>query len=376
MSIWQVTSLGELCEITGGNSAPQGTEPYDGGTMPFVRMRDLGRYHFTSNLNQTDDKLTEEAIQKYRMKIFEPGCILFPRSGSVFLNHRAILGTHASIVSHIGVMQNFSKSINVHFLYYFLQTYDMTRLSKKTTGVDSIAFSDVKRIEVPIPPLPEQERIVHLLGEVESLRAARLNANESMSQFVPALFNEIFGNVIENKKRWKQQKLGDVCEIRTGKLNSNAAVENGKYPFFTCSREIFSIDTYAFDCEAVLLSGNNAAGDFDVKLYKGKFNAYQRTYVITIKDDYADKLDYLVLKTTLENNLSSLKYQSIGGLTKYLTLGMITSIQVPLPPLAMQREFAARVEDARVVQEMQRKSAERIEALWQSMLARAFAGEI
>jgi type I restriction enzyme S subunit len=60
-------------------------------------------------------------------------------------------------------------------------------------------------------------------------------------------------------------------------------VENGEYPFFTCSRKIFSINKYAFDCKAVLLAGNNASGDFNVKYYEGKFNAYQRTYVITIK---------------------------------------------------------------------------------------------
>jgi type I restriction enzyme S subunit len=80
---------------------------------------------------------------------------------------------------------------------------------------------------------------------------------------------------------WEIKTLGEVCNISTGKLNANAAVENGQYPFFTCSREIFTIDHFAFDCEAILLAGNNAVGDFNVKHYKGKFNAYQRTYVIT-----------------------------------------------------------------------------------------------
>jgi len=72
--------------------------------------------------------------------------------------------------------------------------------------------------------------------------------------------------------------------IKTGKLDANAAVEGGQYPFFTCSRDIFAIDTYAFDCEAILLAGNNAVGDFNVKHYNGKFNAYQRTYVITVNE--------------------------------------------------------------------------------------------
>lgn len=144
-------------------------------------------------------------------------------------------------------------------------------------------------------------------------------------------------------------KLEDICDVRTGKLNSNAAKADGEYPFFTCSREVFRIDKYAFDCEAILLSGNNASGDFDVKRYSGKFNAYQRTYVVTIKDEFRDKLDYQILQTTLENNLASLIYQSIGGLTKYLTLGMITSIEIPLPPLEIQREIVARIKTERAI---------------------------
>lgn len=232
MSKWSFVALGEICELTGGNSAPQGSQPYDGGTLPFVRMRDLGRYHFTSNLNQTDDKLTEDAVQKYRMKIFEPGCILFPRSGSVFLNHRAILGVRASIVSHIGVLHKFSDSINVRFLYYYLQTYDMTRLSKKTTGVDSIAFSDVVKIQVPLPPLPEQERIVRLLDEAESLRATRERANVRMEQFVPALFQEMFGDKNNNEAKWKVSELQEVSlKITDGTHWPPKFVKNG-IPFY------------------------------------------------------------------------------------------------------------------------------------------------
>ena len=79
---------------------------------------------------------------------------------------------------------------------------------------------------------------------------------------------------------WRECKLGEIATYRTGKLNSNASTENGKYPFFTCSPITAKIDNYAFDEEALLLAGNNANGIFSLKYYKGKFNAYQRTYLI------------------------------------------------------------------------------------------------
>ena len=99
-------------------------------------------------------------------------------------------------------------------------------------------------------------------------------------------------------------------------MDSNAAVEGGKYPFFTCARETSAIDDYAFDCEALLLAGNNANADYSVKHYKGRFNAYQRTYVITINES---ALTYAYARLVLEYLLGDLKRFSKGTNTKYLT---------------------------------------------------------
>src|SRR5690606_26474549 len=96
--------------------------------------------------------------------------------------------------------------------------------------------------------------------------------------------------------------LGDMVQFKTGKLNSNAASADGLYPFFTCSRETFRTDTYSFDTEAVLLAGNNASGVYPLKYFKGKFDAYQRTYVITTldPDTITNRFLYYVLQPQLE----------------------------------------------------------------------------
>ena len=79
---------------------------------------------------------------------------------------------------------------------------------------------------------------------------------------------------------YETKKLKDISIIKTGKLDSNAAVEKGEYPFFTCDPTTLRIDKWAYDTEAVLLAGNNASGNYTAKYYKGRFNAYQRTYII------------------------------------------------------------------------------------------------
>ena len=118
--------------------------------------------------------------------------------------------------------------------------------------------------------------------------------------------------------------LGDHVTIKTGKLDSNAATQDGIYPFFTCSRETFRTDTHAFDTEAVLLAGNNAAGVFPIKFFKGKFNAYQRTYVIETATP--DQLDTRYLFYSLQPQLEYLKSISTGAATKFLTLTILTRI--------------------------------------------------
>ena len=117
-------------------------------------------------------------------------------------------------------------------------------------------------------------------------------------------------------------------------------VEDGEYPFFTCAKEVFKIDKYAFDQEALLLAGNNAAGKYDVKHYKGKFNAYQRTYVLSLKEEW----EYPLFKYQLEDKLEYLRQQSLGGLTKYLTLKILETLDFIVPPIGLQKKFTTFVQ--------------------------------
>lgn len=401
MSKWPLVALSEICEITGGNSAPQGNEPYDNGIMPFVRMRDLGRYHFTSNLDQTDDKLTEHAIQKYRMKIFEPGCILFPRSGSVFLNHRAILGVKASIVSHIGILHKFSDLINVRFLYYFLQTYDMTSLSKKTTGVDSIAFSDVAKIKIPLPPMPEQERIVQLLDEAEALRAARVHANARLEQFVPGLFHEMFGDLTANEKNWPMSKIGEMCSeiyryptfygfeyvekgipvIRIGNILENGMVDPDLSNYVYISDDIaqkFPRTKIELNDILMAVRGDGSTGKrIGFVNSKTLVGANMSPNLLRFKANKLTTDSYFLFQMMISADGQRLIESRITRTAKKtITARDLAAIEVPLPPLSLQREFAARAGEARAIQSAQGRSAERVEALYQSMLSRAFAGEL
>ncbi|MFN3093752.1 restriction endonuclease subunit S [Bacillus pumilus] len=131
--------------------------------------------------------------------------------------------------------------------------------------------------------------------------------------------------------------LSQVCIMTTGKLNSNAAVENGEYPFFTCAQETYRINKYAFDTEAVLLGGNNANGVFPLKYYKGKFNAYQRTYIMESIDKNVLLTRYLYY--ALKPALTHFQSASIGAATQYLTKSILDNFKIRLHSIEVQRKI-------------------------------------
>jgi type I restriction enzyme S subunit len=118
--------------------------------------------------------------------------------------------------------------------------------------------------------------------------------------------------------------IGLACNIKTGKLDANKAVKGGPYPFFTCAEYPDEIDHFAFDDDVVLIAGNNAQGNFHVSRYTGKFNAYQRTYVLTAKEGF--NIDYVYYALKLE--LKRLREKSQGSQTKFLTMPILTGINL------------------------------------------------
>ena len=178
--------------------------------------------------------------------------------------------------------------VHAGYFAHFFKTLDYRRrVSALAAGanINNLRNEHLDDMEIPLPPLPEQQRIAEVLDRAEALRAKRRTSLAELDSLTQSLFIDLFGDPVSNPRKWPQEYLDTFFHFTTGKLDSNAAVASGQYPFFTCSRENLRIDTFAFDCEALLLAGNNASADYSVKHYKGKFNAYQRTYCLVLSID-------------------------------------------------------------------------------------------
>lgn len=142
---------------------------------------------------------------------------------------------------------------------------------------------------------------------------------------------------ISKSKTWQTARLGELCSITTGDKDVNEGVPKGRYPFFTCAEEIFSFDSYSFDGDAILIAGN---GNFSVKKYSGKFEAYQRTYVL---QDF--KIEYPFIFYYIFHKLRDITRDNRGTTVRYIRIGNLQDYDVCFPSIAEQKRIVCLIDE-------------------------------
>lgn len=238
------------------------------------------------------------------------------------------------------------------FVYYIMRTSEFRQKAIQsmtgTSGRQRVQQTVFDDFEINLPSIPIQEKICSILGGLDKKIILLQNQNKTLEKITQTIFKSWFidfdgvtefdnSELGKIPKGWKVEHLVDNCDIVTGKLNSNASVEDGEYSFFTCAKENFKTNTYSFDCEAILLAGNNAIGDFSVKYFSGKFDVYQRTYVITLKN--SNSFSYFYLLLSIKMALEYFQSISYGTATKYLTMTILEPFPILIPDVDSLKIF-------------------------------------
>lgn len=211
----------------------------------------------------------------------------------------------------------------------------------------NISNEDFFNLPIPFPPLAEQRRIAACLSALDEMLAATNGKLEQLKAYKKGLMQKLFPakgkklpklrfKEFEKDGEWEEKKLATIVhQITTGKLDANAMVSNGEYRFYTCAKDYAFINEYAFDTEALLISGNGAHLGY-IHYYKGKFNAYQRTYVLS---DF--QCDIFYLKYYLESFLPDrINKEKKEGNTPYIVLSTLTEMDISLPSNFEQHKIA------------------------------------
>ncbi|MGL2566855.1 restriction endonuclease subunit S [Helicobacter pylori] len=318
---WQKVRLGDIFFITAGG--------------------DLSKPHY-SNTKQSDFNypIYSNAIEKKGLYGYSSFFII--KNKSITITSRGTIGVaffrdYPYVpIGRLLVLQ--PKISNIDCRFYTEYINSKVKFNTEQTTIPQLTIPKVALCEIPLPPLNEQIAIANVLSALDhylySLDALILK-KESVKK---ALSFELLSQRKRLKgfnQAWQKVRLGDICEITTGSLDANEMVHYGKYRFYTCAKEYYFIDKYAFDTEAILISGNGAYVGY-VHYYKGKFNAYQRTYVL---DNFSEHIIFVkyFLTIFLQSHIQTNRNE---GNTPYIVMGTLKDFEILLPPLNEQAAIA------------------------------------
>ncbi|WP_025447660.1 restriction endonuclease subunit S [Helicobacter pylori] len=327
-SNWQKVRLGDIgkpcmCKRVMKHQ----TTPY--GEIPFYKIGTFG--------NTADAFISKKLFLEYKTKYSFPkkGDILISASGTI---GRAVIydGKPAYFQdSNIVWIDNNETLVKNDFLFY---AYSNIKWNTEYTTILRLYNDNFRNTLIPLPPLNEQIAIANILSGVDRY----LYALDSLILKKEGVKKALSFELLSQRKRlkgfnqaWERVRLGDICEITTGSLDANEMVHYGKYRFYTCAKEYYFIDKYAFDTEAILISGNGAYVGY-VHYYKGKFNAYQRTYVL---DNFSENIIFVkyFLTMFLQSHIQANKNESN---TPYIVMSTLKDFEILLPPLNEQIAIA------------------------------------
>ena len=278
---WIETILGKICEIN-----PK-TERLK-STFQYIDLESIvnGKVVAIKMLNKQNAPSRAQRVLSKNDIIYQ---LVRPYQKNNFLLKNI---NENQIVASTGYAQLRCK--NPEFIYNLINTdYFCNQVLEKCTGTNypAITSGELYKILVNIP-INDTEK--QKIAEILDCATRQVELQEQLVDKLKVQKKALMQKLLTPQPDWQEVKLGDICKITTGKLDANEMVENGKYPFFTCSKDIYKIDKYSYDMEALLMAGNGEIGD--IKYYNGKFNAYQRTYILynfTFNIKYA--MQYLLL---------------------------------------------------------------------------------
>ena len=373
-------NIGDLGTIITGKTPPTTNKNYYGDYAVFIKPTDISEQ--SKYTYETEEMYSKLAAEKYESSLIPKGAICVPCIGTIGTKMTMTpcdCYTNQSINSII-CNENYDNEYVYYLIKNFLPGLKAYNLGT-ASGREYVSKSNFEKIELVAEQDKEiQKKIGVILSRYDSLIENYQKQIKLLEEAARRLYKEWFIDLRfpghENTKivdgvpkGWERKKVGDIAPIITGKKDANFGTPDGEYPFFTCSQEPIKAPSFSFDCAAVLLSGN---GDFNVKLYRGKFEAYQRTYVLS--PCCAQHL-YL-LYYTISANMTKLAAGSSGSTIKFLTKGMIDGINLNVPNDEILETFNKKVEPIQSSRESLQSQIRLLTEARDRLLPKLMSGEI
>ena len=377
---WEKVRLEDCCySISDGDHQPP---PKAQQGIPFVTISNI------NSMNQLDFSDTMFVPKEYYQSLDEKRKV---RKGDVLYSVVGSFGIPVLIKEerpfvfqrHIAILRPKEDIVDSGFLFYTMLNRDFyAKADAVAIGAAqrTVSLGSLRNIKIDVPSLESQKHIADILAAYDDLIENNQKQIKLLEEAAQRLYKEWFVDLRfpghENTKivdgvpeEWRKFPLEEIAPVVTGKKDANYGDKGGNYPFFTCSQETITAPGYSFDTSAVILAGN---GDFNVKLYRGKFEAYQRTYVLAP----FDHSNLFNLYFTVQDNMEALAKGASGSTIKFLTKGMLQKILVLTADKKVLDKFNDYEENIQQKVEALKKQVEDLTEIRNRLLPKLMSGEV
>lgn len=387
---WEIKKLGDCFDsIKNGATIKQERGAIG---IPITRIETLSGGNFNR------DRLgyaNIESTEKYASFVLDDGDLLLSHINSKTYIGRTVVynkleGEEIIHGMNLLRMKANRNIVSPSYIYYCFKS-DLFRIQiatyrKDAVNQSSIPVSDLKKINIPIPPLSEQERIVSELDLISGVIEKKKQQLKELDSLAQSIFYEMFGNPVENEKGWEVKKLGEVCDVRDGTHDSPKYLESSDYILITSKNIIdgtIDFTTVSYICEEDFININKRScvdnGDIIMAMIgtigkpiivKDIDKKFCIKNVALIKFAKSSLVMNVYIRALLDNQYFCHYIQSLnkGGTQKFIALGTIRKLETPIPPLSLQQEFASKIESIERQKELIKQSLKDTETLFNSRM--------
>jgi type I restriction enzyme, S subunit len=391
---WTIKKLGEISELQSGNGFPVEFQGKTEGDYPFAKVGDISNIarsgsHLISDANHWLDK---DVILQIKAKVFPEGSIVFAKIGEAIKQNFRVISSCPMLFDNnvMGIKPKIS-IVDTEYLFFYLKQVDFYSLSEKTT-VPSIRKSKIETLEIPLPPIEEQKRIAAILDKADRVRRKRQEAIRLTEELGRSIFLDMFGDPVTNPKGWEVAPLSKFGEIFTGNTPPRADPEN----FGDCIEWIKSdnITTpYHFLTEAsekLSSIGKKKGrivppGSILVCCIAGSKSSIGRAAIADREVSFNQQINAIVPNKSVDTYFlysqfwvaqNLVQLESTDSMKGLVNKSKFSGIQFLKPPLSKQIEFREKFLKFIGINKRFEVSLCESENLFNSLLQRAFRGEL
>ena len=406
MNNWQIKKLGEICKIVSGNT-PKGIENISNtGNYQFYKVSDMNSSGNEVRMTRSNYNLSNEEVVKLKLKLYPKGTVIFPkRGGAILTNKKRVLSKDSTFdLNLMGVLPN--ENVNSSFLFYWFINLDLGKICDGS-NIPQINNKNIAPLDFPIPPIETQQAIVSKIEElfseldkgIEDLKTAQ----QQLKTYRQSVLKWAFEGKLTNEnvkdgelpKGWEWTTVKDISTLLGDGLHGTPKYDiNGEYYFINgnnlndgkieikantkkVSKEEFEKYKKQLNDKTIFVSINGSLGYTafynNEPVILGKSACY-----FNVKEGI-DKhyIRYIFTSQRFTNYSTTV---ATGSTIKNVSLKSMREFEIPLPPLKEQhlivQEIESRLSVADKMEESIAQSLQQAEALRQSILKKAFSGEL